>query len=79
MKWHASFAEITALIHLAHTELCVRIHEHDIERARRGLDKALQAREVALGRVRTFELRDAQELPMLAMLRRNPACASSGS
>ena len=56
MKWYVHLAEMAALIHLAHTELCVQIHEHDLERARRGLDKALQARDAAHARVLVHEL-----------------------
>lgn len=79
MTWYAHIAEMLALIHLAHTELCVQIHEHDLERARRGLDKALQARDAAHGRVLAHELATLQVPHVPPYLRKDPdRCSPSG-
>lgn len=47
--------EMVALVRLAQTELAVRAYEHDLQRARAGLDRALVAREAALAEVRHHE------------------------
>lgn len=51
-----ALAEAAALARLAQTELAVRIHLDDLERARVGLAKSLAARDDALACIRTIEL-----------------------
>lgn len=84
MTWYATLAELAALIHWGHTEICVRVHEHDLERARRGLEKALLARDAARARVVGLELSEQmaehRELPMVPeSLRKVPESCSPPS